>query len=321
MRKDGSFESLIYNDALYRNKQHVYDPNRINAPESWKVLPGDLKKTNQKVSTEAFPLPTHRYPFFSTPFTNSNGFFVGQRIEYENILPRCKGKLHGLEWKEVSEEDRYTARNFYIRTHNVDVAHTQHMHREDTGDHERKPWAILGYMVIFYMLFYGGLPWLNNRTCWGMNPDDSYDIGLNTNQVLATPGLAQLYGYFFIGHSYRAMQSQEQMKYPLWTEAETGIQASGLGMQHNMADYTDLAKAYPQFIGEIRDNGKVKGTPTQTFRDDHELYYDGAEGPDRIGAYNVGLWKTGGKVEKITDAYEVSSSAWFHNGPGARFQP
>ena len=35
MKKDGSFDSLIYNDALFRNKQHVLNPKMINAPETW----------------------------------------------------------------------------------------------------------------------------------------------------------------------------------------------------------------------------------------------------------------------------------------------
>ena len=64
---------------------------------------------------EAFPVPVHRYGFWATPFTGNNGLYVGQQIPYDQILPRCKGKLSPLEWKGLSEEDRYTARNHYIR--------------------------------------------------------------------------------------------------------------------------------------------------------------------------------------------------------------
>ena len=52
------------------------------------------------------------------------------------------------------------------------------MHREDAGEHERNPWSILFYFAIYYLMFHAGMPWDNNRTAWGMNVDDMYDIGL-----------------------------------------------------------------------------------------------------------------------------------------------
>ena len=90
--------------------------NSISKIVFQKLTAGDLKKTNKNKEEEQFPLPNHAYPFYPTPFTGSNGKYVQQRIEYENILPRCKGKLSVLEWGEVSEEDRYTSRNLFIRT-------------------------------------------------------------------------------------------------------------------------------------------------------------------------------------------------------------
>ena len=77
---------------------------------------GDLKNTKKKVDEEAFPVPVHRFGFYASPFSHTQGYFVGQQINYDEILPRCKGKLHNLEWKHITEEDRYTARNHFIKT-------------------------------------------------------------------------------------------------------------------------------------------------------------------------------------------------------------
>lgn len=315
MKKDGSFESLIYNDALFRNKLHVLDQKLIGAPETWKLTAGDLKKTNKNKEEEQFPLPNHAYPFYPTPFTGSNGKYVQQRIEYENILPRCKGKLSVLEWGEVSEEDRYTSRNLFIRTHNKTVSETQHMHREDAGEHERNPWSILFYFAIYYLMFHAGMPWDNNRTAWGMNVDDMYDIGLKTNPLWTTPVLGEFWGFFHFGHAQKHLQYHEQYKYPLWTEAETGVKS----VLQDASNWRELSAVVPQFAGEIRENGLVKPLPTKHFRDSHELYYDGAVGPDRIGAYNVKQWRTGEPLKYATESYEISTSGIFHNGPGTQW--
>jgi len=316
MKKDGSFDSLIYNDAVFRNKLHVLDKNRLKAPEQWKLTAGDLKKTSQTVDDEAFPVPVHRFPFYCTPFSGANGYYVGQQIQYEQILPRCKGKLHKLEWKEVSEEDRYTARNFYMRTHTENVRHTQHMHRDDAGQHERDIWPMMFYAFVLYCLLYAGLPGQNNRSLWSpQNPDDSYNIGMATNALLTTPGISTFFGGFFMGYPQKHIQYHEQYKYPLWTEAEAGVKT----VLQNPTNYADLAKAVPQWAFEIRNNGTVKECPTPSFRNDHELYYDGAAGPDRIGAYFVKTWKNGEPIQNIMESHEIGQSNVHHSGAGSRF--
>ena len=40
---------------------------------------------------------------------------MGQSVRYEEILPRCEGKLSPLKWKNLTEEDRYTQRAWRIR--------------------------------------------------------------------------------------------------------------------------------------------------------------------------------------------------------------
>ena len=43
-----------------------------------------------------------------------------------------------------------------------------------------------------------------------------------------------------------------------------------------------------------RNTGTIPTVPPTTFRENNELYYDGAEGPDKIGTYNVYNWKEPG---------------------------
>jgi len=310
MKKDGSFDSLIYNDALFRNKQHVLNPKMINAPETWKLTAGDLKSTGKKIEDEAFPVPVHRYGFWATPFTGNNGLYVGQQIPYDEILPRCKGKLSPLEWKGLSEEDRYTARNFYIRTHSTAPVHTQHMHREDSGQTQFDDIKTqIFYGLIIGFLVYAGSPLSNNRTNAGLNPDDMYEIGTTTNPILTTPGLNLVTAWTWDFGS-PGLQAIAQYKYPLWTEAET----SNDNVRQTFGNYGSLATAVPQFNWEYRDNGTVKATPTVGFREANELYYDGAEGPDKIGPYHVKLWKTGEKMKTVNDGYETNTVGWYHSG-------
>jgi len=317
MKKDGSFDSLIYNDALFRNKQHVLNPKMINAPETWKLTAGDLKSTGKKVEEEAFPVPVHRYGFWATPFTGNNGLYVGQQIPYDQILPRCKGKLSPLEWKGLSEEDRYTARNHYIRCHNTSVVHTQHMHREDNGQTQ---WddvkTQLLYGSIFLFLMYAGSPLSNNRCNMGLDPNDTYEIGMTTNPLMTTPGL-NLMNWWVMDAGSPGLQAIAQYKYPLWTEAET----SNNDVRQRFGNYASLATAVPCFNWENRDNGSVRPTPSKGFRENNELYYDGAEGPDKIGAYTVKLWKTGEKMKSINDGYEINSAGWYNSASGVKFNP
>ena len=50
-------------------------------------------------------------------------------------------------------------------------------------------------------------------------------------------------------------------------------------MKYNrFGNYASLATAVPCFNWENRDNGSVRPTPSKGFRENNELYYDGAEG-------------------------------------------
>lgn len=314
-RKTGSFDDLVYNDALFRKKLHVLDPNRIKAPESWKLTAGDLKKTGKKASSEAFPVPVHRYPFYVGPFSFADGRYVGQKIDYEEILPRCKGKLHNLEWKHLTEEDRYTARNHFIKTHSVEVKLSKDFHRDDRGQNENI-WKVLPkglfFIFLYYWLEYGGNPTNSNRALLGRDPDNSYEIGMAPNGFVQLPVVGHVYQWICSGLSSKLSHSSEQMKYPLWTEAETGIKSV---LQNTPEQWFALSKIQPQWLYEIRENGSVGQTPSAKFREDNELYYDGAEGPDKIGAYNVKTWKTGEKIKSVQDHYHITASC-HKQGPG-----
>ena len=48
--------------------------------------------------------------------------------------------------------------------------------------------------------------------------------------------------------------------------------------------HTELTTPY---YSVPRNIGEVPVVPPETFREANELYYDGAEGPDKIGHYNV----------------------------------
>ena len=143
--KDGSLRALIYNDALHRGKQHLlrdeFNPNRIGKPEvpaSWVSANYDsiicfmfFQKIEGRAPASAEPrgysnqaltvdqkysLPHHEYCYLATPFlAGDRGGKINQRIQYEELLPTCAGKLHKLEWSHLTEEDRYTKRNYVIR--------------------------------------------------------------------------------------------------------------------------------------------------------------------------------------------------------------
>ena len=88
---------------------------------------GWVVERKPKASNEPFPLPSHKYVFESNPFPGfmhngrysaqggDAGRFVGQSIDYDELLPRCEGKTSPLKWKYLTEEDRYTRRNWTIR--------------------------------------------------------------------------------------------------------------------------------------------------------------------------------------------------------------
>ena len=73
--------------------------------------------SNQALTVnEKYSLPHHEYCYLATPFlAGDRGGKINQRINYEELLPTCAGKLHKLEWSHLTEEDRYTKRNYVIR--------------------------------------------------------------------------------------------------------------------------------------------------------------------------------------------------------------
>ena len=65
---------------------------------------------------QKFALPDHQYNYRATPLVGGDrGGKINQRIRYEELLPTCAGKLHKLQWSHLTEEDRYTKRNYLIR--------------------------------------------------------------------------------------------------------------------------------------------------------------------------------------------------------------
>merc|ERR1739848_252662 len=86
LMKDGSFAALRENQKIF--KQAGYGQKELKAPESWKVEP--------KVAPAAdpFALPDYKYAYKSSPFIDPRGGLVGQSVDLERIMPRCKGKLH-----------------------------------------------------------------------------------------------------------------------------------------------------------------------------------------------------------------------------------
>ena len=57
------------------------------------------------------------------------------------------------------------------------------------------------------------------------------------------------------------------------------------------ASYVEHTELSTPLYSSPRNIGSVPTVPPATFREANELYYDGAEGPDKIGHYNVYSWK------------------------------
>lgn len=299
MKKTGSFSDMIYNDALFKGRAHLLDQKKLAAPETWKLTAGDLKNTNARIVEERFPVPVHRYNFHARPFFGFRGGYVGQRIEYDEILPRCKGKLDSLEWKGITEEDRYTARNWYIRSHMKNIRESSHYQYKNFTQGERGSYlwgAILS--VALWLLVNQGLPWENNRVWMSGNPDNQSEIGMEPSFLMNVPLVGDLLLFFVNGHFIRNDWGADQYRYPLWTERDGGVDPT---VDRDLLRRRELVNVTPLGLWEVRENGKVKSTPSDAFRSEHELYYDGADGPSRVGPYDVSTWKSG---EQIHSAHE-----------------
>lgn len=78
----------------------------------------------------------------------------------------------------------YSVNKIYFSDSTAPV-HTQHMHREDSGQtqfDDIKTQIFYGLLIGF--LVYAGSPLSNNRTNAGLNPDDMYEIGTVSSKIL-----------------------------------------------------------------------------------------------------------------------------------------
>lgn len=141
---------------------------------------------------EKYSLPHHEYCYLATPFlAGDRGGRINQRINYEELLPTCAGKLHKLEWSHLTEEDRYTKRNYVIRegffSIYLTVIHKNYYlaqrRNDETADisgmsenSEGHSWGgARGYyakifVVAFMVTIYSGLPGTNSRSMNSVDP-------------------------------------------------------------------------------------------------------------------------------------------------------
>jgi len=318
LKKTGAFGDVIHNDAIFKGRAHLLDAKAIAAPASWKLTAGDLKNTKSKIDEEQFPIPEHRYNFHARPFFGFRGAYVGQRIEYDEILPRCKGKLSGLEWKGLTEEDRYTARNWYIRAHNKNIRESSHYQYKNFTQGERGSYFfLLAFSISMWLLVNQGLPWENNRIWMSGSPDNQAEIGTKPSTIMQFPILGDILLFFVNGQFHRNDWGADQYRYPLWTERDGGIDPVA---DRDLLKRRELVDVTPLGLWEVRENGKVKSTPSAAFRTEHELYADGAEGPSQIGPYDVSTWKSGEKINSAHEGVGHSSQSFiFSTGQGAAY--
>jgi hypothetical protein len=292
-RKTGSLDDLVYNQYQINNKLHLLEPaKKVTAPGTWTV---------KSKRDEPFPVPVHRFPYEADKILPRGdcGGFQGYRIQYEEILPRCKGKMHKLEWSHLTEEDRFTRRNHVIK--NLIKMNTHQPYGDFGGFNtksmyaNRSPllqWAmVLGSLFLGYMCF-AGSPGSNSKMMNNASPDDQSQMEKDLPWVLKVPYLKDIltpaihsnWSGLFPAYGGSLFLNYEL---PLWTEHDHAID----GVQHIDADKLN-AVANSWFISN-RNRSAVKPVPSSAFREKFECYYDGTEGPDKIGKYNVASWKTG----------------------------
>jgi len=311
--KDGSLRALIYNDAIHRGKQHLlrdeFNPNRLGKPEvpaSWKIegkapaLAEPRGYSNQALTVnEKYSLPHHEYCYLATPFlAGDRGGKINQRINYEELLPTCAGKLHKLEWSHLTEEDRYTKRNYVIREaqrRNDETADITGMNDNSEGH----SWGgFRGYqaklfVIAFMVTIYSGLPGTNSRSMNSVDPMYQSETCKNESWFASVPILGPLIiDLIFtnapvvpvIGDGFYGQSSTKIHSVPMWAETSGDLRAmSG----------AERATLTSSSATHCRDSVNVPRVPKQQWLETNTLYYDDAEGPNRIGNYNVHPWKTG----------------------------
>jgi len=311
--KDGSLRALIYNDAQYKGKQHLlrdeFNPNRIGKPEvpaSWKIE-GKVETnieprgygTQQLTIDQKYSLPDHQYCYFATPFLGGDrGGMINQKIRYEELLPRCAGKLHKLEWSHLTEEDRYTKRNYLIREaqrRNDETADLNGANDQSEGH----SWGANGYnmkvfSVVLFALVFWGLPGSNSRSINGLDPNNQSETFKDENWAASIPIFGPLFLDLAINMApslpirdgHYGYSSRKVSSVPLWTETDKDLRSlSG----HERNTMTSSSATH------YRDVLNIPRVPKQQWLETNTLYYDDAEGPDRIGNYNVHPWKTAGE--------------------------
>jgi len=304
MKKRGSFEDLIYNDALARGQR----PGQKRIASGWNV------ERNPKESTDPLQVPDHRFPWQGVPLPfgsgitgdtgyqgNDRGRFMGQSVRYEEILPRCEGKLSPLKWKNLTEEDRYTQRAWRVR----EASRPEPIQRSDAwqgrvfgeGLYAARKWIIWGFVFASMVIANGN---------GGRELNDMSQVNKNGTFVDQIPVL----NYIVWAFKEVLWQSSGPARHAIWAEdsAATDIYGKSTFETRNITTTTGH--------GFRPANGSVPNAPSNSFRNANELYFDGAEGPDKIGPYNVESWKTGLPSKNPTIAGNNAEHK-LKGGPGA----
>jgi len=315
--KDGSLRALIYNDALYKGKTHLLsdslNPNqtgKIAPPASWKIEARSSTAVveprgyeNALTVAEKYALPEHQHQFMPNPFLGCRGGKINQRIRYEELLPTCAGKLSKLEWSHLTEEDRYTKRNHVIRMaqrRNEETADITGMddYAEGAKGNVWKGYRTKLMLVLFSATIWAGWPGTNSRSMNGIDPNNESQTHMDESWFAKIPILGPLVLDLFFHNSpafplldgmYGNTTSKVQCV-PLWAESSADVRSmSG----------SERGSLHCSSITHNRDLQHVPHVPSANWRENNTLYLDDAEGPDRIGNYNVHPWKTG-----TTDSYQ-----------------
>jgi len=287
--KTGTIDDLVHNDALRRGH------NAPRLASGWKV------DRSAKVANEPFPLPDHKYVFqaMAVPiFTYRNGRgeggdtgrYVGQSVQYEEILPRCEGKTSPLKWKHLTEEDRYTRRAWHIRNYQ----RADEVGRTDRWSEGKYGWSDYRNRMMWSLLFLTGFIY-GTAPSYGKEMSDMKDVGMGGSILDKVPVFDQ-----FIFWMKRLFTSDwAPGRHHMWGEAVTGA--------NYLRDYEYFNQHHTTSpTSGKRNTGTIPTVPPTTFRENNELYYDGAEGPDKIGTYNVYNWKHG---EESNNAAIVGNNA------------
>jgi len=289
MGKRGTIDDLIHNDALVRG----HGAARLSS--GWKV------DRSAKASNEPFPLPNHRYVYQGqvlpgmTPNNGrqqsvDEGRWVGQSLQYDEILPRCAGKLHPLKWAHLTEEDRYTRRAWHIRN----AKRAEEIGLSNEWKRGAAHWSDMRFKIGLFSLFLLGTYW----QCAGAEGAELGEMGAVGQSKSLLDQVPVLDTVFW---ALKNLFSSDfgVSRYPLWGEYVTGANYQRdctYETQHHVTSPTSGS----------RNNGTIPAVPPASFREKNELYYDGVEGPDKIGDYNVYSWKTG---EESADPTIVGNNA------------